>query len=83
VSGVRERADEGALPARAGIVDAQKKAIQVERAEIAKEREKLKGRIVEAKSEARKEKIIQNLKETVRQLRRGTTPQTGSNLRTC
>jgi len=72
-----------------GIVDAQKKAIEAERADIAKERERLKSRVAEAKAEAQKkasdrtqrlvqgkDKIIQNLKDTVRQLRRGTTPQT-------
>src|SRR6266404_2184964 len=72
-----------------GIVDAQKKAIEAERAAITKERERLKSRVAEAKALAQrkalertqrlvqgKEKIIQNLKETVRQLRRGTTPQT-------
>jgi hypothetical protein len=72
-----------------GIVDAQKRAIEAERTEIAKERERLKGRVAEAKALAQrkalertqrlvqgKERIIQNLKETVRQLRRGTTPQT-------
>src|SRR5258708_2450937 len=71
-----------------GIVDAQKKAIAAERAEIGKERERLKARIAEARTLAQKkalertqrlvqgkEKMIQNLKETVRQLRRGTTPQ--------
>src|SRR6266404_3840410 len=72
-----------------GIVDAQKKTIEAERAEVAKERERLKGRVAEAKALAQrkalertqrlvqgKEKVIQNLKETVRQLRQGTTPQT-------
>jgi DNA repair exonuclease SbcCD ATPase subunit len=72
-----------------GIVDAQEKAIEAERAEIGRERERLKTRIAEARTVAQskalerrqrlvqgKERIIQNLKETVHQLQRGTTPQT-------
>jgi hypothetical protein len=72
-----------------GIVDAQKKAIEAERAEIAKQREQLRERVAEAKAEERrkalertqrlvqgKDKMIQTLRDTVRQLRRGTTPQT-------
>jgi hypothetical protein len=72
-----------------GIVDAQRKAIETERLQIDKDRERLKDRIAEAKALAErkalertqrlvqgKENVIQNLKETLRQLRQGTTPQT-------
>jgi len=72
-----------------GIVEAQKKALNAERVEIGKERERLGARIAEAKTLAEKkalqktqrlvqgkEKVIEGLKETVRQLREGTTPQT-------
>ena len=72
-----------------GIVEAQKKALNAERLQINKERAQLGARIVEAKAAAErkalgktqrlvqgKDKMIESLKETVRQLREGTTPQT-------
>jgi hypothetical protein len=72
-----------------GIVEAQKKALNAERLQISKERAQLGARITEAKAAAEKkalgktqrlvqgkDKMIESLKQTVRQLREGTTPQT-------
>jgi DNA repair exonuclease SbcCD ATPase subunit len=72
-----------------GIVEAQKKALNAERLQISKERAQLGARIAEAKATAEKkalgktqrlvqgkDKMIESLRETVRQLREGTTPQT-------
>lgn len=72
-----------------GIVEAQKKALNAERLQINKERAQLGARIAEAKAIAEKkalgktqrlvqgkDKMIESLSETVRQLRAGTTPQT-------
>lgn len=72
-----------------GIVEAQKKALNAERLRIGKERAQLGARIAEAEASAEKkalgkiqrlvqgkDKMIESLRETVRQLREGTTPQT-------
>lgn len=72
-----------------GIVEAQKKALNAERLQISKERAQLGARITEAKATAErkalgktqrlvqgKDKMIESLRDTVRQLREGTTPQT-------
>lgn len=72
-----------------GIVEAQQKAIRDERMQLDKARQKLKAQIAEAKESAQrkalertqrlvqgKDKMIESLKQTVRQLRQGTTPQT-------
>jgi len=72
-----------------GIVEAQKKALNAERLNISKERAQLGARITEAKAAAEKkalgktqrlvqgkDKMIESLRDTVRQLREGTTPQT-------
>lgn len=72
-----------------GIVEAQQKAIRDERVQIANEREQLKARLADAKTLAErkalqktqrlvqgKDKLIDSLKNTVRQLKQGSTPQT-------
>src|SRR5262245_44559657 len=72
-----------------GIVKAQEKAIRDERRQIALERQQLAAQVADAKATAEKEalqrtqrlvqgkdKLIENLKNTVRQLKLGTTPQT-------
>jgi hypothetical protein len=71
-----------------GIVEAQQKAIRDDRLQLARERDQLKQRVTEAKVLAEKkslekiqrlvhgkDKLIETLKQTVRQLKRGTTPQ--------
>lgn len=72
-----------------GIVEAQQKAIRDERQQITRERQQLVARVADAKATAEKkalqktqrlvqgkDKLIENLKNTVRQLKHGTTPQT-------
>src|ERR1039457_3396476 len=71
-----------------GIVEEQRKAIRLERDQLEKERRLLKTRVAEAKALAErkalertqrmvlgKDKMIDALRNTVRQLRQGTTPQ--------
>jgi hypothetical protein len=72
-----------------GIVEAQQKVIRAERLQIARERQRLAARVADAKAMAEikalqrtqrlvqgKDKMIESLKNTVRQLKHGTTPQT-------